>query len=92
VKITENRLRRSWRVHQLNQQRVSEELGFIPSFADWVKAIRPEPWMGRAEKLEQTISIPDAKSALQQASSDTKRSHTNETGPNPFRTARSAII
>jgi hypothetical protein len=24
------------------------DLGFIPSFADWVKAIRPEPWMGRS--------------------------------------------
>jgi hypothetical protein len=27
------------------------DLGFIPSFADWVRAIRPEPWMGRAMKL-----------------------------------------
>jgi hypothetical protein len=24
----------------------------IPSFADWVKAIRPEPWMGRGHGLE----------------------------------------
>jgi hypothetical protein len=31
---------------------VKEDLGFIPSFADWVKAIRPEPWMGRAERIE----------------------------------------
>jgi hypothetical protein len=30
----------------------SEDLGFVPSFADWVKAIRPEPWIGRALKLE----------------------------------------
>jgi hypothetical protein len=29
---------------------VREDLGFIPSFADWVKAIRPEPWMGRAQR------------------------------------------
>jgi hypothetical protein len=27
-------------------------IGFISSFADWVKAIRPEPWMGRAQKLD----------------------------------------
>jgi len=30
-------------------------LGFIPSFADWVKAIRPEPWMGRTEKIEALV-------------------------------------
>ena len=28
----------------------AEDMGFIPSFADWVKAVRPEPWMGRAQK------------------------------------------
>ena len=27
-------------------------IGFIRSFADWVKAIRPEAWMGRAQRLE----------------------------------------
>ena len=37
-----------------------EDLGFIPSFADWVKAIRPEPWMGRAQRLEDHLNIPDA--------------------------------
>ena len=31
----------------VGEQHVREDLGFIPSFADWVKAIRPEPWMGR---------------------------------------------
>jgi hypothetical protein len=30
----------------VGEQHVREDLGFIPSFADWVKAIRPEPWMG----------------------------------------------
>jgi hypothetical protein len=35
------------------EQHVREDLGFIPSFADWVKAIRPEPWMGRAQRLEE---------------------------------------
>ena len=32
----------------IDEQHVREDLGFIPSFADWVKAIRPEPWMGRS--------------------------------------------
>ena len=39
-------------VRWIGEQHVREDLGFIPSFADWVKAIRPEPWMGRAVKLE----------------------------------------
>ena len=32
-----------------------EDLGFIPSITDWVKAIRPEPWMGRAQKIEAQV-------------------------------------
>ena len=36
----------------VGEQHVREDLGFIPSFTDWVKAIRPEPWMGRTEKIE----------------------------------------
>jgi hypothetical protein len=36
---------------------VREDLGFIPSFGDWVKAIRPEVWMGRAQKLEDIVSM-----------------------------------
>ena len=32
----------------IGEQHVQEDLGFIPSFADWVKAIHPEPWMLRS--------------------------------------------
>ena len=32
----------------IGEQHVREDLGFIPSFADWVRAIHPEPWMGRS--------------------------------------------
>jgi hypothetical protein len=39
----------------VGEQHVREDLGFIPSFADWVKAIRPKPWMGRTQKLESEI-------------------------------------
>lgn len=39
----------------VGEQHVREDLGFIPSFSDWVKAIRPEPWMGRTEKLEPLV-------------------------------------
>lgn len=38
-------------VRLIGEQHVKEDLGFIPSFADWVKCIRPEPWMGRALPL-----------------------------------------
>jgi len=41
----------------VGEQHVREDLGFIPSFADWVKAIRPEPWMGRAQKLEDIVVV-----------------------------------
>ncbi len=39
----------------VGEQHVKEDLGFIPSFADWVKAIRPEPWMGRTERIEALV-------------------------------------
>jgi hypothetical protein len=56
-------------VRWIGEQHVREDLGFIPSFADWVKAIRPEPWMGRALKLEgrdeQSCELPDPNSDLQ---------------------------
>jgi hypothetical protein len=39
----------------VGEQHVVEDLGFIPSFADWVKCIRPEPWMGRTQKIERDV-------------------------------------
>ena len=42
-------------VRLIGEQHVLEDLGFIPSFADWVKAISPEPWMGRAERTEALV-------------------------------------
>lgn len=40
----------------VGEQHVREDLGRIRSFADWVRAIRPEPWMGRAT----TLGVEDA--------------------------------
>ncbi len=39
-------------VRPIGEQHVAEDLGFIPSFADWVRCIRPEPWMGRTGRVE----------------------------------------
>jgi hypothetical protein len=39
-------------VKWIGEQHVREDLGFIPSFADWARAIRPEAWMGRTQKLD----------------------------------------
>jgi hypothetical protein len=47
-------------VRWIGEQHVREDLGFIPSFADWAKAIRPEPWMGRALHLEKSLETVDA--------------------------------
>jgi hypothetical protein len=41
----------------VGEQHVREDLGFIPSFAEWVKSIRPEPWMGRAQRLEAVLAV-----------------------------------
>jgi hypothetical protein len=40
---------------------VQQDLGFIPSFADWMRAIRPLPWMGRAGRLEDRPAAPEPK-------------------------------
>lgn len=32
------------------ERHIIEDLGRLPSFADWVRNIRPEPWMGGVER------------------------------------------
>ena len=39
----------------IGEQHCIEDLGFIPSFADWVRCIRPEPWMGRAKPIHRDV-------------------------------------
>jgi hypothetical protein len=54
-------------VRLLGEQHVVEDLGFIPSFADWVRCIRPQPWMGRAQPIHKQV---DPFAALSGASTD----------------------
>lgn len=42
-------------VRLIGEQHIVGDLGFIPSFADWVRAIRPEPWMGRAQPIHKLV-------------------------------------
>src|SRR5260370_41887702 len=42
-------------VRLIGEPHVIEDLGFIPSFADWVRCIRPEPWMGRAQPIHKLV-------------------------------------
>ncbi len=39
-------------VRWVGEQHVREDLGRIPSFADWARCIRPEPWMGPTSNLQ----------------------------------------
>ena len=48
----------------VGEQHVQEDLDFIPSFADWMRAIRPLPWMGRTGRaLDRPAAKPDAELA-----------------------------
>lgn len=38
-------------VRWVGEQHVREDMGTIPSAADWLKAIKPEPWMNRSRRL-----------------------------------------
>ena len=52
----------------VGEQHVKEDLGFIPSFADWVRCIRPEPWMGRTRRIEREVEAsPGAPAAAEVA-------------------------
>ena len=42
----------------VGEQHVREDLGRIPSFVDWARTIRAEPWMGRPVKLDTDADQP----------------------------------
>lgn len=41
-------------VRLVGEQHVREDLGFIPSFADWARLIAPEAWMLRGNPLDES--------------------------------------
>ncbi len=42
-------------VRLVGEQHVREDLGFIPSFADWARLIAPEAWMLRGNPLDEPM-------------------------------------
>lgn len=47
-------------VRLIAERHIVEDLGRIPSFADWVRCIGPEPWIGRiGVRLTDETSTPD---------------------------------
>lgn len=40
-------------VRLIGEQHVVEDCGFIPTLNDWLKAIKPEPWMNRPQREPQ---------------------------------------
>lgn len=39
----------------IGEQHVREDCGFIPSLGDWLKQIKPEPWMNKPDKLKHVM-------------------------------------
>ena len=42
-------------VRWVGEQHVQEDLGCIPSLADWVTRIGPQPWMNRSRRLSREL-------------------------------------
>jgi hypothetical protein len=42
-------------VRLIGEQHVIEDLGFIPSFADWGRLIAPQGWMLKGRRLDQPL-------------------------------------
>ncbi len=38
-------------IRMIIERHIIEDLGFIPSFADWCRCIKPLPWMGRTGQI-----------------------------------------
>lgn len=62
-------------VRLIGEQHVREDLGFIPSFADWARLITPQAWMLRGHPLDGAEAMPvDRDDPAGAARSDAMRS------------------
>ena len=62
-------------VRFIAEQHIIEDLGRIPSFADWARCIRPEPWMGRPGPIPPDIVAMQDLSPPQPAAGDGEARH-----------------
>ena len=44
-------------VRQVGEQHVREDLGHIPSFADWARLITPQAWMLRGHSPDEALAV-----------------------------------
>ena len=44
-------------VRLVGEQHVREDLGSIPSFADWGRVITPQDWMLRGNRLDEAVTV-----------------------------------
>lgn len=51
-------------VRLIGEQHVREDLGFIPSFADWARLITPQAWMLRGHRQDDPNAVLADRSAL----------------------------
>ena len=42
-------------VRWIAEQHIKEDLGRIPTAGDWLKCIKPEPWMARSRRLSEEL-------------------------------------
>jgi len=52
-------------VRWIGEQHVVEDLGRIPSLSDWLRCIRPEPWMNRPRRLASELQASQPEIARQ---------------------------
>ena len=51
--------RRTVPVRLIGEQHVRQDLGSIPSFADWARQIAPKAWMLRGHTLDEADAVAD---------------------------------
>jgi len=56
-------------VRWIGEQHVVEDCGRIPSLSDWLRCIRPEPWMNRPRRLASELRASEPPRAGAQATS-----------------------
>lgn len=48
-------------VRWVAEQHVTEDCGFLPTFADWARQIKPQRWMARARRLSKELDAEHAR-------------------------------